>query len=94
MEAICPRCMFSFFPFASKPKLCIPSDGVYAHECKTGYIRPYPQFLCSECKPFNEDTKLMSLDVIAKTNHERKLTRFRMQDEEEAVLSSQELEMY
>ena len=90
MEAICPRCLFSFFPCREEPP-CDISDAVYAHECKTGYIRPYPQFLCSNCKPFNEDTKLMSMQTITKTNRARKQQRIREASEDKIYES--ELEM-
>lgn len=82
MEAVCPRCLYSFFPFP--PKVSdIPKDAVYAHECKTGFIRPYPQFICSDCKPFNEDTVLISLERITEINRQRKFAKFREKEEED-----------
>ena len=76
MEAVCPRCLFSYFP-SPKHKADIPKDAVYAHECKSGFIRPFPQFLCSDCKPFNEDTVLISSEKITEINRKRKFRKFR-----------------
>ena len=84
MEAVCPRCLFSFFPFPKK-KADIPKDAVYAHECKSGFIRPMPQFLCSDCKPFNEDTVLISLEKITEINRQRKFRKFREKEKEEEL---------
>ena len=85
MEVECPRCLYSFFPGVPLFSKDTPKDLVYAHECKTGYIRIYPQFMCSSCGPFNEETSLLSLRGIAETNHRRKLDRIRMDDEKEEV---------
>ena len=85
MEAMCPRCLYSFFPAVKTPEACPPSP-VYAHECATGYYRPYPQFMCSLCGPGNDDTILMSAGEVVSINRDRKLTHFReLEDKREKV---------
>ena len=83
MEVECPRCLYSFFPGVPLFSKDAPQDTVYAHECTTGYIRPYPQFMCTTCGPLNTETKLMSLRHVTFTNQTRKMARYRMEDERE-----------
>ncbi len=94
MECTCPRCLFSFFPEIKKPEPTVdkPKDLVYAHDCMSGYWRPYPQFMCSMCGPENEETVLISRAHIETINAERKAQRFRERDEDDIFDRELELE--
>lgn len=75
---ICPRCLLEFFTDPKQRSQTKAETVVYAHLCKSGYIRPYPHKYCSDCKGVGDDnTELMSLDQIRKTNQHKKRTFFR-----------------
>ena len=95
MECTCPRCMYAFFPRlkgVDEAKAERFKDLVYAHDCTSGYWRPYPQFMCSSCGPENSETVLVSRAQIETINAERKVKRFRERDEDDIFDRELELE--
>lgn len=95
MECTCPRCLYSFFPSKAPKTEAVehtPNGIVYAHDCTSGYWRPYPQFMCTLCGPENGDTVLVSREKIETINSERKVQRFRERDEDDILDRELELE--
>ena len=72
----CPRCLLEFYSTKDVCSIVDSPTRVYAHECSSGFIRPYPQIICSDCGPSNEDTVLMSLAEIERINESRKRAKY------------------
>jgi hypothetical protein len=66
-EVTCPRCSFThhkrFEPMAKE-------EGVLVHTCVSGYIRPYPTEICTDCKEGKRDTDnyFMKMDEVVVEN--------------------------
>jgi hypothetical protein len=83
----CPNCKFEFFEYkpTTKPRLEI--GEILAHECSTGYLRPYRSEHCSDCfralSEFNTPipkTLIAKRESVMKENRKRKTRYFREMD--------------